>query len=440
MKPRIRRGPRLPLLLIALGGALLGASSAAAAPLPDLDQLEVKNIGAQGGNGAYLLGFDSEVGNRGPGDFAVHGRRTVPDGPLSVDQLDGAPPRDPYPPGSDTEHLDAHPPVLVPDVGTMNFVDAGTHKHYHFMRFEIYQLRSAANPSVVVNDQKQGFCLTAWSLYNGCGRRDDGTDVKPLNMDMGIPNGRTDKYEAFLEGQSIVISRESTPSGRYVLTHVVDPDNRLRESNESNNASSALVELAWPADPNALPAVQRLESCPDAATCGSQNSTAVQSPTSGSSTQPPGSRPAVDPPRPLSKSDAKALARRAVARRLGRLPRTVRGACRRRAADRFTCGLRWTRRGRSYRAKVDVRYKWTGAAWQWSYGFEASVRRTGCGRSARCVTRVRVRLRSGGTVPSAIAARLSPRPRGFMARQADAAGAPIVPYLCHVNGRLGDRR
>ena len=57
-----------------------------------------------------------------------------------------------------------------------------------------------------------------------------------------ISVGKGDDYRPRLEGQSIEIT--NLPSGRYLLVHRSNPARRLRESDYSNNAASALLLLS----------------------------------------------------------------------------------------------------------------------------------------------------------------------------------------------------
>jgi hypothetical protein len=81
----------------------------------------------------------------------------------------------------------------------------------------------------------------------------------------GISVGYADRYEAHLEGQFVDLT--GLPEGRYVLTHTVNPEQTLIESDYSDNASSLLVGLRWPNGNNELPRVRVWKRCPGAASC-----------------------------------------------------------------------------------------------------------------------------------------------------------------------------
>ena len=81
---------------------------------------------------------------------------------------------------------------------------------------------------------------------------------------VGISVGWLDAYDAHIEGQYIDVT--GLPSGRYVLTHTVNEDGSLAESDYSNNASSVLFRLMKRRG-NAAPRVKVLRRCPRTETC-----------------------------------------------------------------------------------------------------------------------------------------------------------------------------
>ncbi|MBA2474632.1 MAG: hypothetical protein H0V40_01555 [Actinobacteria bacterium] len=256
--------------------AVCALSAAAASPslgggsgedlLPDLDQaapgrVEVVTTGRAGAR-RYAVGFGSAVDNLGAGPLLLTGRRpSEADETMTVDQsvvrTDG---------GSRTIRLQA----------TLRYVHSTTHRHWHLLPFERYELRRIGGSAPLRRDAKTGFCLgdryrarrglpnqpPAAVLVGECGRDEPGL----LSVGEGISVGYGDDYDPTLEGQRIDVT--GLPAGRYLLVHRVNGDRRLLESDYANNTSSALLELAWPGGRSSPPRVSVLRRCASGARCG----------------------------------------------------------------------------------------------------------------------------------------------------------------------------
>jgi hypothetical protein len=250
--------------------ALIAPSAAAAQGidmLPDLDQqvptnLSVKRTATPAGVREHL-GFDSAAANVGDGDLRLLGyRRTATAPTMRVNQI------------VDRTQGD---PRVVRDVGVMSYVVHPDHKHWHLLGFERYELRRpGASGASLALDQKTGFCLGDRFAVPNAGAL-PGFSPTPLLADtcgLGQPNltgifagisvGYADVYKAHIEGQYIDVT--ALPQGRYVLTHTVNTDGLLAESDLSNNASSVLFRLTR-RHPNAVPRVQVLRTCPQSESC-----------------------------------------------------------------------------------------------------------------------------------------------------------------------------
>jgi hypothetical protein len=231
--------------------------------LPDLEQelpteLEIHAVASPAGP-VYWLGFRSAVRNVGSGPLIIDGARSgTGQAFIQADQVlrraDGSEAR-------------------VPAVGRLVFVDAETHRHWHYLGFDRYELRRPGFSSPVVRDRKSGFCL---------GDRYEVDDPKParaarrpvytsrcglgrpdlLGLREGISVGYGDDYRAFLEGQDLRLS--GLPDGLYVLVHEANADRRLRELSYGNNAASVLLELRWR---EGVPSVHIRAVCPRARRC-----------------------------------------------------------------------------------------------------------------------------------------------------------------------------
>ncbi len=251
---------------LAIAGLLPAHASAAEGGwrLPDLEQeapsgLVLSNGAAPGTPPRYYLGFRSAVRNVGSGPLIISGRRASRRTPtMKATQLiqgDGGALR------------------RVRDVGRMRYVVSPGHHHWHLLTFDRYTLRSAGGPRVARRGHKTGFCLgdryralppfagpsppqPAFTSNCGLGQ------PRRLTMREGISVGYGDDYAANLEGQLIELT--GLRDGRYVLTHEVNPDGRLHELRDDNNAASLSLSLQWL---RGLPSVRVLASCEHSADC-----------------------------------------------------------------------------------------------------------------------------------------------------------------------------
>ncbi len=217
-----------------------GARPALRGPLlPDLVQAVPSRVAVRVAGGRAHLVFASAVENVGAGPLLLVGERDNRRHPaMRVRQVvvgRGG--------GRET--------TRVP--GTIRYVRSETHRHWHLLGFERYELRDARTGVSVGRDRKTGFCLgdrydahagrrlpgePAEAVFVGeCGRSSPGI----LGIEQGISVGYGDDYVPALEGQSIDLT--GLASGRYVLVHRANPDGVVRERRRTNNASAVLLEL-----------------------------------------------------------------------------------------------------------------------------------------------------------------------------------------------------
>jgi hypothetical protein len=230
--------------------------------LPDLEQelptaLEVATVRSEG-RPVFRLGFRSAVRNMGHGPLLVTGRRaSTRHTEMTADQV--------------IEH-DAGPRSVELGVGRLRYVISADHRHWHLIGFERYELRRLDGTSAA-KDRKTGFCLG--DRYRVPGRALPGVPPRALitgrcglgapgllDVREGISVGYGDDYDPHLEGQFVKLS--GLPSGRYMLVHMVNATNRLRELRYDNNASSLLIRLRWR---DGRPRVGVLRACPGRTTC-----------------------------------------------------------------------------------------------------------------------------------------------------------------------------
>jgi hypothetical protein len=245
------------LLLGACGGRHGGSPREL---LPDLEQAPPSAISVVERDGRERLVFLSAVENVGAGPLVVSGRRDAAQREMQATQLvrrsDGS-------------------TATVPLRARLRFVVSETHRHWHLLGFETYELRTV-DGQALGRDHKTGFCLgdrydasmstrlpgeparAFWTQECGRGQTERRRILE------GISPGFGDDYVPLLEGQYIDVT--GLAPGRYVLVHRVNSDRGIRESGYANNAASALLELRE--DSSGTPSVRVLHTCPDAPTCG----------------------------------------------------------------------------------------------------------------------------------------------------------------------------
>lgn len=124
------------------------------------------------------------------------------------------------------------------------------HSHTHFNNVASYKLRKIVGTtgigSIVAQSEKVSFCLYDESVYNSGlpyysnypRYRSCGSSIQ------GISVGWVDVYDRSLPGQWIDIT--NVPSGNYWLESTADPENKILESNETNNTSRIKVSINNP--------------------------------------------------------------------------------------------------------------------------------------------------------------------------------------------------
>jgi hypothetical protein len=232
---------RLKVALVALLVAGCGGSAGDAPELlPDLVQSPPRALEVYRARDTWRLAFLSAVENDGRGPMLLVGSRPDQNGlAMSVEQL--------------VRRSDGTTSTYPVD-GEIRFVQSETHRHWHFLDFERYDILTGEG-NTVGRDGKTGFCLG--DRYNAsrsielpgepeqpvwtqeCGRG----QPERLIVREGISPGYGDDYVPRLEGQSIDIT--GLPAGRYVLRHRVNVERALRESDYGDNGAEVPFELTW---------------------------------------------------------------------------------------------------------------------------------------------------------------------------------------------------
>lgn len=227
------------VLAVAAAPLACGGAGEARELLPDLDQAAPGAVSLVRTDRSVRLVFSSAVDNVGAGPLLVEGRRASrATANMTVRQL--------------VRRIDGST-ATYPVAGVIRFVRSETHRHWHLLAFERYELRRASDGALVGRDRKTGFCLgdrydsdREATLPNEpsqpvwreeCGRG----QPHLLAVQAGISPGYGDDYVPVLEGQHVDVT--GIGAGRYVLVHRVNPDRTLRENDYGNNAASALLVL-----------------------------------------------------------------------------------------------------------------------------------------------------------------------------------------------------
>lgn len=211
-------------------GAPLQAGSDPAAFLPDLIALPPRQlyIRISPETGRRELRFSTTIVNVGDGPLDLWGRHDPRSGKTVATQR------------------------IATVKGTVDrlagsFVYHRGHEHWHFESFTMFELLTLQNDgslgSVAATTGKMTFCIrdsehvnpalphaAPKRVFNGCEQNVQGISV-----------GWGDLYRAKTPGQSLDLRR--VPDGVYAIRSTSDPENRLAEKDETNNATTGFVEL-----------------------------------------------------------------------------------------------------------------------------------------------------------------------------------------------------
>ena len=128
------------------------------------------------------------------------------------------------------------------------FVFHAVHGHFHFplASFGLYASNAdgSIGPSVALSE-KVGFCIADSFIYapylpNAGALGNLGPCTDPTSL-RGLDIGAVDEYDRTDDGQSIIIG--NLTDGTYWLRAVVDPDNYIAESDESNNETDVQLTI-----------------------------------------------------------------------------------------------------------------------------------------------------------------------------------------------------
>ncbi|MFJ8001067.1 lysyl oxidase family protein [Streptomyces sp. NPDC096310] len=235
-------GSRIKPALKAAAQRPTGRASVPDVPKPDLRALPAWDIAITDGEdgdipGKDYLAFSANVWNAGPAPLVVDGFRT---------------------PGKDL--MDAYQYFYDADGKQVGYSPSGTmewdarvgHEHWHFTDFASYRLLGA-DQKEVVRSGKEAFCLANtdaidytvknanWApnntdLSTACGEQSSISVREVLDVGSG------DTYTQYRPGQSFEIT--DLPNGTYYIEVLANPENRLHETDLSNNVALRKVVLS----------------------------------------------------------------------------------------------------------------------------------------------------------------------------------------------------
>lgn len=115
------------------------------------------------------------------------------------------------------------------------------HNHFHFDEYAEYRLTNT-NGTLIVG-AKNSFCLLDTDKIDGrlpgAARKAQYTSCN--NVVQGISVGWGDAYRYYVAGQSLDVT--NLPKDTYTLSIITDPDNRILETNKSDNVSSVDLDI-----------------------------------------------------------------------------------------------------------------------------------------------------------------------------------------------------
>jgi hypothetical protein len=130
------------------------------------------------------------------------------------------------------------------------------HGHLHFDNWLNLRLRSVlpnnAVGDIVAAGHKTSFAIIDLRVYNPALPGAPANAHYEGGLVQGLSVGWADVYSAGLQDQWVDVTE--VPSGRYWLEAVVDPENNIKESNESNNAARILIDYVQPPRVTTAPA------------------------------------------------------------------------------------------------------------------------------------------------------------------------------------------
>jgi len=208
--------------------------------LPDLGVRTLRQFTIVNTGGRKLLKFPGVTSNVGAGPLEVHGTRSSS---TSDDWVA-------------TQYIKTSSggTVQVPSNITFYFAGDG-HTHWHMRDIDGYELFDPSGHKLR-DGEKHGFCFEDNTSYRDWPGRHAGSPANPVythaamcgqghpeatSIVHGLSVGWGDTYPSSLPDQGIDVT--GLPDGNYQVRLTADQNGGIRESNESNNAATALIKI-----------------------------------------------------------------------------------------------------------------------------------------------------------------------------------------------------
>jgi hypothetical protein len=233
------------LALALLGAVLLLLSMAPVRAAPEADGLNYPDLSViilpgrmsvVGAGAGRMFQYTHDTFNGGPGPLVIQPAYNASSGTYLGTQYV-------YALRSGTWTLERRVRVA----GGFVFHEEHGHFHFPFARFGLYAVGSDGRPGrPVALSGKNGFCINDSFIYdpslpNAGDLGNLGSCLDPTSL-RGLNIGAVDEYDRSDPGQSISLA--GVADGTYWLRAVVDPDDLLAESDESNNETDVLVRIS----------------------------------------------------------------------------------------------------------------------------------------------------------------------------------------------------
>jgi hypothetical protein len=237
-------------LLLGMPQAALSTHERGAELLPDLIVKEPERLSVLKIQNKLRLRFDNEVGNAHTGPFELvaaaaesdcdgggiaPGKRNVSQRVYTDANGNGF-----FERGTDTAFADT-------PAGCVVYHDEPTHHHAHYSDFASYNLVGPSG-ATVAGSSKVTFCIAdVWRFRGGLFGSPGSKYYSSCNgLTQGLSVGWSDEYPYTTSGQYIELDPGGTyiGDGNYCLVSIADPQGRVREADETNNAASVQIQLS----------------------------------------------------------------------------------------------------------------------------------------------------------------------------------------------------
>jgi hypothetical protein len=228
---------RASVVALIVGSVVLPGGAAQGSPadglhLPDIRTLKPTDLSIQMSGSLKELRLSNTIWNAGPGPLELRpenaGGITTAYQRIFSHDADGV-------------------PYLAQENAIGTFAFHGSHGHWHFEGFALYEILEVTTEgrvgAVLRSGEKVSFCIipttfitsnlehSGWGNSYSCGE----------NALQGLPVGYGDTYTSGLSGQSINIT--GLPDGIYWLRSTADFEDRIDERRDANNSAKVKIQI-----------------------------------------------------------------------------------------------------------------------------------------------------------------------------------------------------